>query len=237
MEPTLVIVVVGVAFVLLGRWLYKNPTRLMPSWGFFNSDNPGVKKVARAYAVFLIFVAMVGLTSAIIVRLLPWALIFSFPIALVATWFLRPHLDPTALNGLQQIVGVHAQTPERRPLLGKHWMRGLAVAAGFALLLSIFVIVSLGDSDASKMAFGAAQASPSVKERLGEPIKQGLFVSGSIEISGPSGHADIAIPIRGPKGKATLYAVARKSADVWSFDLLQVAFSDGTGRVDLLKHD
>jgi hypothetical protein len=60
------------------------------------------------------------------------------------------------------------------------------------------------NSDVSKLAFAAAQASPAVKEQLGESIKRGFFTSGSIEISGPTGKADIAIPISGPRGNATV---------------------------------
>ncbi len=238
MEPTLIIAVVGVAFVLLGRWLYRNPTRLIPSWGFFNPENPSVKKVAQTYSVFLIFFGTFALTGVIIVRLLPWAVvILGLPIAILGAWLLRPRLDPAVIEVTRPLAGVPVQAPEKQPLLGKHWRRGLAVAAGLAVLILIFVTVLLGDSDASKMAFAAAQASPTVRQRLGESIKEGLFVSGSIEISGPSGHADISIPISGPRGKATVYAVARKSADVWTLDILQVAFGDEAGRVDLLKHD
>lgn len=238
MGPTLIIVVVGAAFVLLGRWLYRNPTRLMPSWGFFNPENPGVKKVARAYSVFLIFFGTFALTGVITARLLPWAtVILGLPIAILGAWLLRPRLGPAVIEVTQPLVSVPVQASEKQPLLGKYWKRGLAVAAGLAVLILIFVTVLLGDSDASKMAFAAAQASPAVRPQLGEPVERGFFTSGNIEISGPSGHADISIPIRGPKGKATVYAVARKSADVWTLDVLQVAFSNEAGRVDLLKHD
>jgi hypothetical protein len=238
MGPTLVIVAVGVAFVLLGRWLYRNPTKLMPSWGFFNPENPSVQKVAQAYSVFLIFFGTLALSSVIIARLLPWAtVILGLPIAILAAWFLRPRLDPPALDGARPVVADPVQTLEKQPLLGKHWKRGLAIAGGFVVVLGIFVTVLLADSDASKMAFAAAQADPTVRQRLGEPIKRGFFTSGSIEISGPSGHADIAVPIGGPRGKGTVYAVARKSANVWTLDLLEVAFSDQTERLDLLKHD
>jgi hypothetical protein len=113
----------------------------------------------------------------------------------------------------------------------------LAIILGIGVLVTILVMVTMADSEASRMAFAAAQASTAVKQRLGEPIKRGLFTSGSIEVSGPSGHADIAIPISGPKGKATLYAVARKSADLWKLDILLVGFGGETERLDLLKHE
>jgi hypothetical protein len=119
MVPTLVFVVVGLAFVLLGRWLYRNPTKLMPSWGFFNPENPSVKKIARAYSVFLIFFGAFALTGIVIVRLLPWALILTLPIAAVGAWFLRPRPDEPALDALQPISSP-AEIPEKQPLLSKH---------------------------------------------------------------------------------------------------------------------
>jgi hypothetical protein len=64
------------------------------------------------------------------------------------------------------------------------------------------------------MAVAAAESNPAVKQRLGDPIKRGFFTPGSIEIDGPSGHADLEIPISGSRGKATIYAVAKKSAGI-----------------------
>src|ERR1700690_2764005 len=105
MEPTLIIVFVGVAFVLLGRWLYRSPTKLVPSWGFFNPENPSVQKVVRASAVFLIFVAMFAVSSVILVRLLPWAaVILDLPIAILGAWLLRPRIDPPVMDGTQAVV-------------------------------------------------------------------------------------------------------------------------------------
>jgi hypothetical protein len=85
------------------------------------------------------------------------------------------------------------------------------------------------------MAFAAAQASPTVRQQLGEPVERGFFTSGTIQISGPTGQADIAIPISGPKRKATVYVVARKSAGLWRLETLQVSFNKEGARVDLLR--
>jgi hypothetical protein len=79
-----------------------------------------------------------------------------------------------------------------------------------------------------------AHASPAVLQALGEPIEEGFLVFGSIHVNGPSGEADISIPISGPKGSGTLYAVATKSAGIWHFDLLQVEIKGSEERIDLL---
>jgi len=43
-------------------------------------------------------------------------------------------------------------------------------------------------------------------------ITDGFFVLGKTNVSGTSGHADLTIPISGPKGKGTIYLVASKFA-------------------------
>jgi hypothetical protein len=79
-----------------------------------------------------------------------------------------------------------------------------------------------------------AHANPVVIQALGEPIEEGFFVFGSIHVNGPSGEADIAIPISGPKGSGTIYAVATKSAGIWHFEVLEVDIKGAEDRIDLL---
>ena len=79
-----------------------------------------------------------------------------------------------------------------------------------------------------------AHASPAVAQALGEPREEGLLVFGSIHVNGPFGEADIAIPISGPKGSGTIYAVASKSAGIWHFELLEVDIKGSDDRIDLL---
>ena len=67
---------------------------------------------------------------------------------------------------------------------------------------------------------------------LGEPIKDGWFFSGSINVTGPSGRADLAIPVSGPKGEGTIYVKAYKEAGKWHFKILEVEIK---GREDRIK--
>jgi hypothetical protein len=53
----LMIVAVGPGLLALGMWLYRNPTKLLAGWGILNPRNRNVQKLARAYAIFFIFVA------------------------------------------------------------------------------------------------------------------------------------------------------------------------------------
>lgn len=237
MKPALLMIAAGMGFVLLGRWLYKNPRRLVPVWGIFNRDNPGVQKLARAYATFLIFFGMLALSGTIAVLLLPsWSVVIAgLALAVAGTWLVRRQLLQPKLNPADPAALTSTEQAKEAGLFSKHWKRNLGILSGFTVVLLGVLFGLLGSSDVSKMAFAAAQASPMVTERLGQPIKKGFFSSGTIQVSGPSGRADIAIPISGPKGKATLYLVAQKSADQWKFETLQVSFNEGGERIDLLK--
>ena len=52
-------------------------------------------------------------------------------------------------------------------------------------------------------------------------------------VNGGSGDADLSIPISGPKGKATIYAVAKKSAGEWSYSKLAVKIDSSGETIDL----
>lgn len=233
----LFIVALGAVFIVLGRWLYRNPRRLVPVWGIFNREHPGVQRVARIYATFFIFSGAFAVTGVIVVRLLPGVpgtSILGLFLAVALTWLLRRGLTLPVANPSGPTVGPPTAGVPKRSLLSGHWKRNLFIVVGFAILLMGVIISVIGNSDVCKMAFAAAQASPAVKQRLGEPLKRGLFTSGRIETSGPTGKAVIAIPISGPRGKATVYAVAQKKAGLWIFETLQVSFGENSVRADLL---
>jgi hypothetical protein len=237
MGATILVILFGSGSVLLGRWLYRQPNKLVPGWGVLNPENPGVKKLARGYATFMIFFGTIACAGSILVLvgLKAFAPLASLAAGVAGAWFFRPQLQQVGPTSSQPAALKEGETGREEPLLSKNWKRALMIIAGLVVLLTAAINVVITDSEVSKVAFARAQANPILKTRLGEPIKRGLFMSGNIEVSGPSGHADIEIPISGPKGKATLYAVARKSADVWNFDTLEAAIHDGGERVDLLK--
>lgn len=132
--------------------------------------------------------------------------------------------------------------PQSQGWFARHWKAVVGVGClgtvilGGAFVAGIFFLVMGGirSSDAYQQALAKANANPEVVVRLGQPIKPGWMVSGSINVSGPTGDADLAIPVSGPKGKGTIYAVAKKSAGQWTFSRLEVEIEGQPGRVDLL---
>jgi hypothetical protein len=108
------------------------------------------------------------------------------------------------------------------------------VLFAFVTSVLVFAFGLLRGSEVTRLAVERAQASPSVVQQLGTPVKLGLFVNGQINVTATSGRADLEIPIKGPKAKATIYAVADKRAGLWSFSSLEIGFDEGR-RLDLLS--
>lgn len=108
----------------------------------------------------------------------------------------------------------------------------IAFVALFFVCIAFFVFGILKSSDVYKTAISRAKSDQRVVAALGTPIQEGMFVGGKVNVTGPSGEADLAIPISGPKGKATIYAVGTKFAGEWTFSKLIVKV-DGGGTIDL----
>lgn len=114
----------------------------------------------------------------------------------------------------------------------------------FALLVLVVVFISLiflgvsgamKSSDAYKTAVARASADPRVTNALGTPLTTGTFTTGSINVSGSVGRADMAIPISGSQGKGTLYVVADKAAGQWKYSMLTVEVEKTGERIELNK--
>ena len=98
----------------------------------------------------------------------------------------------------------------------------------------MIVFSAMKSSDVYKDALAQAKTEPAVIEALGSPIKDGMFVSGSTNVNGASGEANLAITIYGPKGEGTLYVVAEKSVGAWNYSNLVVEVKKTKNRIDLL---
>lgn len=106
--------------------------------------------------------------------------------------------------------------------------------AGFAFTMMMLVSKAMKSSGAYGEAFARARHDCELQEKLGAPIDDGWFMSGTVNVSGPSGNADIAIPLKGSRANATLYATAIKTAGEWEFKTLEAAVEGDPGRIDLL---
>ena len=138
-------------------------------------------------------------------------------------------------------------TPAPQPQPASWWSRNwkwfvptgccltpLVLAGAFFAFLVIVIFGAMKQSDAYKIAVARAKADQRVTNALGTPVEEGGFLWGSsIEVSGSSGEADLNIPISGPKGKGTIYAVATKSAGDWTFSKLAVKIESTGETIEL----
>lgn len=69
-------------------------------------------------------------------------------------------------------------------------------------------------------AITAVESNPAAIAALGEPIKPGLFPSGSISTNNGEGEVDFKIPVSGPNGKGTIHVKGEKpaGAPAWIYD-------------------
>ncbi len=123
------------------------------------------------------------------------------------------------------------------------WIVGLGcfsmivLAVAFVAVLAWAVSTGMRSSDAYREAVDRAATDCEVQARLGTPLSPGWFTSGSINVSGPSGHADLSIPLNGKVSKGTLYATAAETAGQWHFEVLEVEVAGQSERVKLMDED
>jgi hypothetical protein len=119
------------------------------------------------------------------------------------------------------------------------------VPTGCVSILLIFVVFiasiffgvtsMMTNSDAYKGAMIEVQKNKLVIEKLGTPIEDDGMTSGSINTTNnDSGNCNLQIPIKGPKGKATLFVVAEKKG-TWKYGEMTVFVKATKEEIDLLK--
>jgi hypothetical protein len=104
----------------------------------------------------------------------------------------------------------------------------------FGIVVFTVVTTSFRHSDVYQKAMRTATSDPQVREQLGEPIKAAWAVSGELNLSGSTGHANLSIPISGPRGSGVIRAVADKSG-IWKFSCLEVEMKGRAGKIELLS--
>jgi hypothetical protein len=109
----------------------------------------------------------------------------------------------------------------------QHWaLSGIVALVGACALAGIFlafIFSLLRNSDAAQLALHQAESNPIVERSIGAPLKTGWIVSGSVNVHGPGGSAELAIPVIGPKGKGTLYTTAIRRQSQWQTTSLAFA--------------
>ena len=110
----------------------------------------------------------------------------------------------------------------------------VVLVVAFVAAIVLFVFGIMKSTDVYRNSLTRARDDARVTQALGSPLDDGWFVSGSTNVDGAAGTADLAIPVSGPKGKGTIYVAATKSAGEWTYSKLVVEVAATKERIDLI---
>jgi hypothetical protein len=132
--------------------------------------------------------------------------------------------------------------PEQRSWFQRHWIWLVPVGCAGSVFV-VFAVVALvvfaafADFKSSwpyTEAIKLVRENPDVIYELGEPVRAGWLVGGSIRFFGSSGEAELAIPVRGPQNSGTIHVIAKKRAGQWQFESVEVEIRGSPTRIDIL---
>lgn len=107
---------------------------------------------------------------------------------------------------------------------------GVLVVIGVAAFAAIvfFVFGLIKKSDVYSQSLDQVRADQRVVAALGEPIRPGFWVRGSLNSHNGSGNADFTFPVSGPKGSANVHVIATTDdAKKWTYQVIDVKPSNG----------
>ncbi|MEL6812353.1 MAG: cytochrome c oxidase assembly factor Coa1 family protein [Bacteroidota bacterium] len=136
------------------------------------------------------------------------------------------------------------ENPERKGWFGRNWK--WAVPVGCLVIVIMFIVLVaggifwgvtslMGDSEPYKTALYEAQNNESVIEYLGEPIETNGMAGGSIQYSNGLGSAELTIPIKGPKGEATIRVTGDGVDENWQYEQMDVYLKEDNTIINLLE--
>lgn len=105
----------------------------------------------------------------------------------------------------------------------------------FAGTLFVGITSIMKDSAAFNDALKKVKDNPELIEILGEPIEENGMTSGGINYDNGLKTAKLTIPIKGPKGEATIHVEGEGVGDTWTYQVMKVFVTDSNTVIDLLE--
>ena len=109
----------------------------------------------------------------------------------------------------------------------------VALVGGCVAAIFFTVTGLLKESDAYRAGVQQLEANVQVMEILGAPVTAGI-PSGRVNTSGPSGEAQLAIPVTGTKARGVLYVEATRKMGIWKTDRLELEVEGRAERIVLI---
>ena len=114
----------------------------------------------------------------------------------------------------------------------------LSVIVAFIMLFGAMVgkvTDMFKDSVPYSVGMETLQKNELVINKLGEPIEPDGMFQGNINYEDDLGTADLKIPVKGPKGEASLMIIAEKNGENWTYQTMEVSFKDSNEKINLLE--
>ena len=126
---------------------------------------------------------------------------------------------------------------------GRNWPWLLPVG-GCLIIILLFVfgigaaifggVKLLTNSEPYEYALEAATTNEELIAIIGEPIEADGMMQGSLNYSNGNSYADITIPLKGPKGKASVTIIGEKLDDTWEYEEFYITVEASDQKINLL---
>lgn len=111
----------------------------------------------------------------------------------------------------------------------------LLIISGIFLATIFFGVTKMFKSATPyQEALTMAKSDTRVIQILGEPIETNGMAGGELKYTNDKGSADLSIPIKGPKGEATIFVLGEKPEDIWEYVKLEVHMNENDQVINLL---
>jgi hypothetical protein len=115
------------------------------------------------------------------------------------------------------------------------WVVPILICGGGLPLLALLYVGLLKDSEPCQYALARAKADLRVQAALGEPIREGFLVSGTLKgAAAEGGQANLSIPVSGPKGSGAILVVAARSGGRWHYSAIELTVASQHVTIDIL---
>jgi hypothetical protein len=134
----------------------------------------------------------------------------------------------------------------KKSWFAQNWL--WVVPVGGCLTVILLIVFGVGAAifgvskwveNATPYSYAVEMASndPSVIEYLGEPIETAGIMRGNMSFENDDGRVDIAIPLEGPNGRASLVVKGVKTDGEWVYEELYVIIKANNERINLLRNN
>ena len=132
---------------------------------------------------------------------------------------------------------------KQKSWFGKNWPWVIPVGGCLAvILLFVFGVGAaifggmkmLKSSEPYEYAIEKASTNQELITIIGEPIETDGIMQGSMNYSNGDASVDITIPLKGPKGKASVSIKGDKREDVWIYEAFYITIKDTQEQINLL---